>query len=214
MISVENLCCRLGRRILFDRLSFSLEAGQTLFLVGPNGAGKSTLLRLLSGLLPLFSGRVCWEGDEIAELGGLYRQQYLWLTQNSSMRPELTVQENLNYLYSMHGQPPPPPESGIWRTLGLESLRARPAGMLSDGERARAALPLLLDVPRKLWLLDEPTASLDDTVSADVEQMMAAHADRGGVTVCATHRIPDRLSAQTRFLHLSVEEPTSGDNGR
>ena len=207
MLRVENLCHQFGRRLLFERLSLSLEAGQALYLLGANGSGKTTLLGLLGGLITAKAGRIHWQGAAIEELAGRYRSQYLWLGVHSGMKPELTVHENIAVACSLMGDRPPSASSACYATLNLGHLRLKPYAQLSSGERARVRLCPMVHCSRPLWLLDEPAAHLDQEGAGIVDDLLCQHTEAGGIAVCATHRLPKRLAAKSRFLHLCIEAP-------
>jgi heme exporter protein A len=179
-LSVTDLSCARGGRLVLDRLSFALAPGETLLLRGPNGAGKSTLLRALAGLLPA-SGRVALDGrplgpdartDLVAYAGHL-----------DAIKPQLTVAENLAFWAGLFGGDPVP----ALAAFALAPLADRPAHLLSAGQKRRLGLARLLLAPRRLWLLDEPTVALDADATARLLAALAAHAAAGGLAVVATH---------------------------
>ncbi|HBR69064.1 MAG TPA: hypothetical protein DEA55_06785, partial [Rhodospirillaceae bacterium] len=85
-LSGKNLSCLRGDRLIFQGLSFAVQQGQTLILTGANGSGKTSLLRLMAGLLDPFAGEIKRDGN------------ILWLGQETPLKPQLTVLENLQFL--------------------------------------------------------------------------------------------------------------------
>ncbi len=71
--------------------------------------------------------------------------------------------------------------------MGLDELADLPAAYLSAGQRRRLSIARLLAVPRRLWLLDEPTAALDVAAQARLTELMRAHLAGGGIILAATH---------------------------
>src|SRR5260370_13470792 len=95
LLEVAELACRRGGRPVFDRLSFSLRAGQLLALTGRNGSGKTTLLRALALLVPAEAGTIRWQGIDIAADREAWRGSLAWLGHHDRLKGDLTVRENL-----------------------------------------------------------------------------------------------------------------------
>jgi heme exporter protein A len=182
LIGAELRCVRGGREI-FAGLDFELRAGEGLLVTGPNGAGKSSLLRLVAGLLRPASGRVALEG---AEPDRTLPELAHYLGHLDPLKPSLTVAENLGFWTAFLGD-------GTGRaayalaTAGLAELAALPAAYLSAGQRRRLSIARLLAVKRPLWLLDEPTSTLDIAGQASFAALMRAHQADGGLILAATH---------------------------
>lgn len=161
-------------------VSFRVEAGGALLLTGPNGAGKSTLLRVVAGLLRPAAGRVLWRGQDLREADAV---RVAYLGHQDAVKPGLTVAENLRFAARIGGGAV---ETGL-AALGIAGLADLPARMLSAGQRRRLALARLAVSPAPIWLLDEPTLGLDAGAVGLVGTLLAAHRERGGVVVAATH---------------------------
>jgi heme exporter protein A len=185
-LQVRDLACDRGGRTIFTGVSFRLEAGGLLAVTGPNGAGKSSLLRLLAGLLRPQAGSIRFEGRD----DGASRAHYLGHA--DAMKPALTLRETLRFwsaVYRQEGRVALDDDvdeaaeiAGVGHALDL------PVGVLSAGQRRRAALARLLVSPRPLWLLDEPAASLDREGEALFGRLLAEQLALGGVVVAATHQ--------------------------
>jgi heme exporter protein A len=186
-LCVDKLSVSRGGRLVLDRLSFSLFAGQALVVTGPNGAGKSTLLRALAGLLPRAGGGVALEGGAPeAELA----QQAHYLAHSDGMKSALTVEENLDFWSRYLAQAPDRRSRSVDDALGVVGLghvAAAPFGVLSAGQKRRAALARLLVAFRPLWLLDEPLTALDRASREKFAVAMRDHCALGGLIVAATH---------------------------
>jgi heme exporter protein A len=197
---------RGGRAIVHD-LSFSVATGETLTLTGANGAGKTTVLRALAGLLPLAGGRLTLEGGdaerEIAE-------SCHYVGHANAVKPNLTVAENLMFWahYLGAGRSAADVEAAIARALdrlALQPLAELPAQVLSAGQKRRLCLARLLAAARPVWLLDEPTNSLDADSAKALAGLVDEHAAAGGLAVIATH-LPLGLR-RARELRLGSGEP-------
>ena len=170
---VDNLACARGGMTVLERVSFRLSAGQALVLRGPNGVGKTTLLRTVAGLQPAVSGLVSMPPEVLAYAGHA-----------DGVKATLTVAENLTFWAAVHGL------RDIERAvaaMNLGALRHRRAGQVSAGQRRRLGLARLMVTGRAVWLLDEPTVSLDAGSVALFAAMLRAHLGAGGAAVIATH---------------------------
>lgn len=179
----EKLCARRGGRILFTDLSFVVDAGTALLITGPNGAGKTTLLRTLAGFLPIEAGSVRLDGGG-AEMS--LAEQCHYVGHANALKPTLTVAENAAFWTGFLGDAADRLTLAL-DTFGLAGLRDIPTGYLSAGQRRRAGLVRLLLARRPLWLLDEPTSSLDDAAQEMLAGVVNRHLAAGGLVVAATH---------------------------
>lgn len=182
LFEAKNLACRRNRRRVFQNVAFALDFGDALFVIGPNGSGKSSLLRILTGLLPAVQGDMKWSGAPLDWI--THRARLHYLGHHDAVKPELTVAETLDYWRALrpHHAARPLPES-----LGLTPLMDRPARVLSAGQRRRLALARLVLDDAPLWLLDEPTASLDDAGQNILAELLRFHRAKGGIAIIATH---------------------------
>jgi heme exporter protein A len=182
----ENLILERGGRNVVDGLSLRLDSGAALVLTGPNGSGKSTLLRALAGYLRPSSGsvRVTGAGEDREPSEVCHFVGHL-----DGIKTHLTAAENLTFWATYLGGSSDlaPRVEAALQQFALDALADIPAGYLSAGQKRRLALARLNVAQRPLWLLDEPTVSLD---VASVEVLVAAinaHLKSGGMAVIATH---------------------------
>ncbi len=182
----SDLACRRGGRPVFEALGFALPAGGALLLRGPNGSGKSTLLRCLAGLLRPESGRILWQGADIAGDRDDYRRRLRYLGHQEAVKPQLSVAENLRFGAALAGKGGIDPQPAL-AALGIAGLADLPARVLSAGQRRRLALARLVAAPAPLWLLDEPLSGLDDAAVAGFAALVAGHRRAGGMVVLSAH---------------------------
>jgi heme exporter protein A len=192
----EGLTSIRGGRAVYSALSFAVEAGGALILTGPNGAGKTTLIRTLAGLLDPAAGRVRLDpGDPVQSLG----EQCHYVGHLNGVKSSMTVEANATFWCGFLGGARERVVSAL-EAFGLAALAEIPAAYLSAGQKRRLGLARLLLAERPLWLLDEPTVSLDTAAQEMLAGAVSAHRARGGMVVAATH-MPLGLT-DTRELRL------------
>lgn len=179
LLTARDLALSRGGRRLFAAVGFAIGAGELLLVRGPNGAGKSSLLLTLAGILRPEAGALDWGGT--GEPPPLHLVGHL-----SGIKSRLTLTENLQFWRRLNGATGAAPEAALDR-VGLGGLGAIEAGHLSAGQTKRLSLARLLVSRRDLWLLDEPTASLDAAGDVLVARLIGAHLSSGGTVVAATH---------------------------
>ncbi len=197
-------------------VNLRLSAGERVALLGPSGAGKSTLLAVANGLLAPDQGLVLWQGVAPARSRRARRLQQrrigtLW--QDLRLIEELTVQQNLNAgRLAAWGWPRAllnlllPLETTacgqLLARLDLEpALLSQPVSALSGGQRQRVALGRLLRQEPQLLLADEPLASLDPRLAAELLALLLREGASPRALLLSLHR-PDLLEGFERAIGL------------
>jgi heme exporter protein A len=184
-LSASDLACRRGGREVFAGVSFSVTTGEALAVRGRNGAGKSSLLRMVVGLIRVAAGRLALEGGDPEMTVG---EQAHYLGHQDALKPSLSVGENLRFWSGFFGAAAADIGAPL-AAVGLEELVDLPAAYLSAGQRRRLSIARLLAVKRPIWLLDEPTSTLDATAQERLGEFMRAHLAGGGLIMAATHGV-------------------------
>jgi heme exporter protein A len=188
ILQAEDVSVARGGRVLLKHVTFTLDPGAALILKAPNGFGKTSLLRTLAGLQPVLSGRVQLDPDTAVYAG-----------HTDGLKPTLSVVENLRFWADIFGTET---IADSLRLFELEALQTRLAGSLSAGQKRRLGLSRLWLAKRRVWLLDEPTVSLDQQAVGQFAAMVGAHLQAGGAAVIATH-IDLGLDARAQILDLA-----------
>ena len=188
--SGHNLTCIRGERVVFEGLNFSVAPGMALLLRGPNGSGKSTLLRLAAGFLKPEEGHLAFhheDGQEIEDRED-FRELIHYVGHLDPVKPAFTVAENLEFWSGFEGNLDP--EGGAAAALekmGLAHIADVPGRYLSAGQRRRLNLARIAAAHKPVWLLDEPSVSLDNASVALLANLITEHRNAGGMVIAATH---------------------------
>ncbi len=189
-------------------LSLVVEAGRTLAVVGANGSGKSTLARILGGLeKAAFARRAVAVGHDLLSEDGRFgaRRDVGVLFQNPENQLVADcVEDDIAFGLENLGWPPADMRARVDEMLerfGLGDLRRREPHLLSGGQKQRTALAGVLAVPRKVLVLDEPTAMLDPAGREEVLEAVAALRDGGLAIVFVTQEM-DEVPGADRALAL------------
>ncbi|KQX26263.1 MULTISPECIES: heme ABC exporter ATP-binding protein CcmA [unclassified Sphingomonas] len=174
-LAFDRVACLRGDRLLFEGMSFALDAGDAALLTGPNGAGKSSLMRIAAGLLPASAGTV-------ERAGGI-----AFAGEAAALDPRLPLGRALGFWAKLDGASPADVDAALDR-MAIANLAQVPVRMFSTGQRKRAALARVIAGRAAIWLLDEPGNGLDTASIDRLAAAMAAHRDTGGIVVVATHQ--------------------------
>ena len=180
----KGLCIERGPLTICKHLNFVLPAGSLLEVLGDNGAGKTSLLRLIVGLSQPAAGHVHWQN-----LPNGRPPPMTYIAHKLAIKAALTVRQNLSDCARLHGQHDDAVVHHALKFFDLLPVADVLCAEISEGQRRKTALSRLLVERSKLWVLDEPTASLDQASVTRLEEIISQHLQAQGLVVIATHRL-------------------------
>ena len=166
MLKIDKVSASIAGITVLRGIETEFKAGQLLAVVGRNGAGKTTLLRAIMGLLPLSSGTVSIDGQDLLRIPGHRRTEFGigYAPEDRVMFPTFTVEENLRLPCEVLGLPKSEIDARLARVLEvvpqLGEMLPRSGAALSGGQGKMAALGRALMAGTRLVLLDEPFQGL------------------------------------------------------
>ena len=184
MLDIQGLDVAYGEsQVLWD-VSFTVPAGGVVCLMGRNGVGKTTLLKTIMGLLRPRSGRIVFDGIDLAGRRSEERSAcgIGYVPQGREIFPNLTVAENLRVGAMGRGRGHADGEDldeifALFPKLKL--LLGRKGGVLSGGEQQQLAIGRVLLARPKLLLMDEPTEGIQPSVILQIEDAIDRIRERG-----------------------------------
>lgn len=222
LLEIRDLSNHFGKICTADHLNLSLEAGVLTSIIGPNGAGKSTLINLLTGHLPVQSGRILFRGREITRMP-VHRRVRLGIGRSFqivNIFPGLSVEQNvLIPVLALAGRSWRPlvrassekeaarEVDRILERIGLSAERSVPAGMLSHGDQRLLEVGVALASRPTLLFLDEPTAGMNPVERSRLLEDIRRLAREGKTTFVVVEHDMDivfSLSERIVVLHRGV----------
>jgi len=197
-IDIENAVVSYREDIALRGVSLKVRRGEFVGIVGPNGAGKTTLLTIVNGMGKLLQGKVRVLGFTLAPGNGhSLRKKVGYVAQVQSIDPRMPINVREVAMIGRYGRLGlfRKPERNDWKIVdmalelvGMTHLASRPIGHLSGGEQQRVAIARCLAQEPEIFLLDEPTASLDWKAKTDIMELVKRiHDLRGLTTLFVTH---------------------------
>jgi urea transport system ATP-binding protein len=204
-IAVEDLHSGYGRASVLFGVSLEAPEGEVTCVMGRNGVGKTTLLNTIMGLLPLHSGRVLINGEDVSGLPA-HRRALLgvaYVPQGHQSFPHLTVKENLQVvqergrgaLFRRRTGGDGGSDNLLDRALdlfpALIDLTDRPAGLLSGGQAQQLAIARALVTGPRTLILDEPTEGIQPSIIEEIEAAIERLHRETGMTILLVEQYVD-----------------------
>ena len=175
MIHVQHITKRYGEIEALRGVSFDIQPGEIVGLLGPNGAGKSTAIKIMTGFLHPDEGEVEIDGHNVMRQLHAVQAKIGYLSENTPLYPELSVQSYLAMTAELRGVPPDrfrPLLSDAVYGAGLQNYLTRPIASLSKGLRQRVGLAQAILHKPPFLILDEPTVGLDPTQIIEIRGLI------------------------------------------
>lgn len=208
LLRVRGLTKKFGDIEVLSGVDLTVTSGKALALRGRNGAGKSTLLRCITGVDAPTAGTVELDGEPVDERSVAVRRDLAIVLDDMDFFPDLSVIEHLDLFARAHGVP----DAEALVDAVIEEVRLTPQaaqlpGTLSSGQKRRLALASAFVRPRRLLVLDEPEARLDQAgLEWLTQRLLQEKADGLGILL-ASHD-PDLVEAVAdRVLDLDELSP-------
>ncbi|MEF3405459.1 ABC transporter ATP-binding protein [Agromyces sp. CCNWLW203] len=211
-LELEALTVGYGGEPVLRGVDLRVSAGSIVALLGANGAGKTTLLRTVSGLAPVASGRIVFDGVDLAAMPveDRARAGLAQVPEGRSVVAELTVDENLRLggLQRFRGRRLTAAVEGMYELFEPLARRRRAAGhQLSGGERQMLALARAIITEPRVLLLDEPSLGLAPRIVAQIMGVLRSLRDERGLTVLlAEQNVTSALAIADHGVVLNLGE--------
>ena len=205
-VELESVAKSFGDTRVLERITLSVEEGQTLALLGPSGSGKTTILRLLAGFEAPDAGSIRVSGEDIVPLRPADRG-FGMVFQHYALFPHLTVGENVAFGLESRGAPAAEIADRVTEALGLvdlEGFESRRVSEISGGQQQRVALARALAPRPRLLLLDEPLSNLDPALRERTRRELREAIRKVGITtVLVTHEQEEAFHLGERVALLN-----------
>jgi urea transport system ATP-binding protein len=212
MLEIVGVTAGYGRSMVLSDVTVSVPRGGGAAIMGHNGAGKTTLLRVAVGLIPVKSGKVLLDGEDITKLppNKRVRRGIGYVPQGQLCFPQMTTLENLQLISKSKSE-----IDGVLDTFPvLADFLQRPAGLLSGGQRQQLSIARTLLTKPRLLILDEPTEGIQPNVVAEIEQTIVDLTARDNLTVLLVEQhVGFALRSTDSYFVLESGRITGSGNG-
>ncbi len=202
-VIMEKLTKHFGETKAVQDFSVTLNDGELVCLLGPSGCGKSTVLNMLSGIIPVTSGKIYFDGEDVTKLPPEQRGIGL-VFQNYALYPHMTVMGNITFPLEIQKVPPAEREARareIAELVHMGNLLGRKPKQLSGGQQQRVAIARALVKNPRLLLLDEPLSNLDARLRLEMrEEIRRIQLETQVTTIFVTHDQEEAMSISDHIV--------------
>ncbi|GAB9260657.1 amino acid ABC transporter ATP-binding protein [Ligilactobacillus animalis] len=197
MIEIKNLKKNYGKNEVLKDITETVNKGQVICVIGPSGSGKSTFLRCLNVLEKPTSGKIIFDGQDLAHISekqlNVLREKMGMVFQGFNLFPNMSVLENIKLapMKVKNVDEKTATERGkeLLDKIGLLDKADQFPDSLSGGQKQRVAIARALAMDPEVILFDEPTSALDPEMVGEVLKVMQDLADSGMTMVVVTHEM-------------------------
>lgn len=211
VIKIEDAVVSYREDVALQGVSVEISQGEFIGVIGPNGAGKTTLLTVINGLGKLIHGQAWVLGTPVNRRNGIrLRKRIGYVAQAENIDPRLPISVRETVMVGCYGRLGllHRPTRAQWETVdkvlemvGIAHLSQRPMGHLSGGEYQRAAIARALVQQPEIFLLDEPTASIDQKAQREILSLIQLiHREYHITTLFVTHDLRQLPSICHRLI--------------
>jgi len=203
IIEIKNLVKRFGSFTAVDKMNLYVKEGEILGFLGPNGAGKTTTISMLTTLINPTEGDATIAGFDLRKEGAKVRSVIGVVPQSFSLFPELTAQENLEYigrLYGLSKEKIKQQSETILKRVALYEHRKRIAGVYSGGMKQRLSIAASIMSNPKILFMDEPTTGLDPQSRIAIRELTKELNKQGMTIIYTTHDMEEAEKICDRIL--------------
>lgn len=188
MLNVKELCSGYGEFEVLHSVSIDIKKGSIVGILGPNGHGKSTLMKTVCGLVPLSSGSITFQGENIQHLSiqQIVHKGLMYIPEERNLFPKLTIKQNLElgaHVVANRKEKAKHMDNVFSLFPPLKKYKKRHVSTLSGGERRMAAVGRGLMADPTFLEIDEPTLGLAPNLVAKVFDQIEHIREGLGITI-------------------------------
>ncbi len=186
MLEVQGIDVFYGASQALKSVTIEARKGKVTSVMGRNGVGKTTLMNAVAGRVTPASGKILWQGMDIASSPSHSRARngIAYVPQGRQIFPLLSVQENLETGFACLPRPKRRIDPEIFDLFPvLQQMRHRRGGDLSGGQQQQLAIARALVTQPELLILDEPTEGIQPSIIKDIQSVIGLLRDRGEMAI-------------------------------
>ncbi len=188
-VSINDVSKRFGDRTALRKVSAAASFGKVLVVTGQNGTGKSTLLKIVAGLIRPSTGSVQYSDGASSGDAAQYMDRIGFISPELALYDELTALDNLAFFAGLKGvEDPIAAGEALLKRVGLIDRADDPLGSFSSGMKQRVKFCFSLVNNPDVWLIDEPTANLDDPGKELVYSLISERRGRSTIIIATNEK--------------------------
>ena len=206
-VRLENLTKHFGKTAAVENFNAVLDSGELTCLLGPSGCGKSTILNMLSGIIPVTSGKIWFDNIDVTDMEPADRGIGL-VFQNYALYPHMSVLDNIAFPVEIKRVPKDERREKAFemaKLVHVDNFLDRKPGQLSGGQQQRVAIARALIKQPQLLLLDEPLSNLDARLRIEMrEEIRRIQLETGVTSVFVTHDQEEAMSISDAIILMKL----------
>ncbi len=202
MIEIKNVTKKIGKKMILDNISLTIEKGSLVVLIGSSGCGKTTTLKLINKLIEPTSGEIYIDGKPISKENTIeLRRKIGYVIQNTGLFPHLTIKENIELIPKLKKDKSideiEKTTQELLQMVGLnyQDFKDKYPSQLSGGQQQRIGVARAIATGAEIILMDEPFSALDPiTRSSLQEELSVLQNDLKKTIIFVTHDMDEALT--------------------